>query len=317
MSDKLVGRTNVEDHYHERRIRSKQRFVIKQIEENVKRNYEICYQAIIDMMFECHFLAALNHPSIVKIRALSNDGFYHPDSFLMIDRIHETLNKRLKRWKKKGPTFYSLPCTSTISKLRNPYGNPVSHADRRTQESLRIAYNLLSGIVYLHNAKSIIHRDLKPDNIGFDFQDELKLYDFGLAKDLRLCEKDENGLYRLTPNTGTLRYMAPEVLTGKRYNASVDLYSFGMIFWQILSLQIPFQAFDFKTFQLQVVEKRFRPKVNSLWPDSIRALIEKCWSFDLRKRPEAGAALKFIKDELVSNYGYNENDIGITCRKYY
>lgn len=57
---------------------------------------------------------------------------------------------------------------------------------------------------------SIIYRDLKPDNIGFDVRGDVKIFDFGLAKELPTSEKLADGTYNLTADTGSMRYMAPE-----------------------------------------------------------------------------------------------------------
>jgi serine/threonine protein kinase len=57
---------------------------------------------------------------------------------------------------------------------------------------------------------SIIYRDLKPDNIGFDVRGDVKIFDFGLAKEINPKKKLDDGTYNLTADTGSLRYMAPE-----------------------------------------------------------------------------------------------------------
>lgn len=62
---------------------------------------------------------------------------------------------------------------------------------------------------------SIIYRDLKPENIGFDIRGDCKLFDFGLARELRPNLKNTDGLYALTGLTGSRRYMAPEVVLCK------------------------------------------------------------------------------------------------------
>ena len=66
------------------------------------------------------------------------------------------------------------------------------------------------------------------------------LVDFGLAKEIRPEDKLDDDLYKMSGNTGSLRYMAPEVALEKPYNSSVDVYSFGILFWQITSLETPF-----------------------------------------------------------------------------
>jgi serine/threonine protein kinase len=79
-------------------------------------------------------------------------------------------------------------------------------------ETLRFGYDLALALNYLHYEWSpsihIIHRDIKPDNIGWTLDGGLKIFDFGLCVAVK-AQKDKTEQYRLTGNTGTLRYMAP------------------------------------------------------------------------------------------------------------
>ena len=101
----------------------------------------------------------------------------------------------------------------------------------------------------------VLHRDLKPDNIGFTLDGALKLIDFGLAKIVENASPLSDDVYRMSGETGSLRYMAPEVriypalsqqtsispLTPRRsqvadnlpYNHKGDVYSFGIILWEM------------------------------------------------------------------------------------
>ena len=96
---------------------------------------------------------------------------------------------------------------------------------------------------YLHN-QGIIHRDLKPANIRFDNQNIIKVLDFGLATKLSPTDKNNDRNYKLNGGVGTCRYMAPEVAKCKPYNKLADVYSFGILMWQMLSLQVPFQGYN-------------------------------------------------------------------------
>ena len=64
----------------------------------------------------------------------------------------------------------------------------------------------------------------------------------------------------MTGNTGTLRYMAPEVALGEYYNQSVDVYSFGIITWQILKGKIPFEEMNKKTFRRRLTLSTVRTR---------------------------------------------------------
>lgn len=112
-----------------------------------------------------------------------------------MDRLLDILTRTLVGWKKK-------------KNIRN--------ASRRTDfwiERITIAHDLATAFKYLHGMQ-ILYRDLKPDNIGFDVRGDVKIFDFGLARQLprgRLAD----GTYRMTGDTGSPRYMAPEVALDK------------------------------------------------------------------------------------------------------
>ncbi|ACI65481.1 predicted protein, partial [Phaeodactylum tricornutum CCAP 1055/1] len=104
------------------------------------------------------------------------------------------------------------------------------------------AYDLASALKYLHDL-NIIYRDLKPDNIGFDVRGDVKIFDFGLAREYdRSISTSADGTYKMTGDTGSPRYMAPEVALEKPYNNSVDVYSFAILTWQILEMAMPFEG---------------------------------------------------------------------------
>lgn len=138
---------------------------------------------------------------------------------------------------------------------------------------------------------------MKPDNIGFDAAGCLKLFDFGLAK--RLKEDSSEEFYLLTGNTGSLRYMAPEVALDEPYNFGVDVYSFGIILWQICSLTTPFQGYSQKTHADRVVRDGQRPKPDKTWPASWVALMEECWGQDKTARPTFAHVEQNLSDRVA------------------
>jgi polo-like kinase 1 len=94
---------------------------------------------------------------------------------------------------------------------------------------------LTDAVSYLHD-NSIIHRDLKLDNVFLDETLNVKVGDFGLATRLN------NPFATRTEQCGTLQYMAPEVVGQRRYSFSVDIWSMGVILYQLLVGKLPFQA---------------------------------------------------------------------------
>jgi serine/threonine protein kinase len=72
-------------------------------------------------------------------------------------------------------------------------------------------------------------------------RDDIKIFDFGLAKELTEGVRNTDGTYNLTEMTGSPRYMAPEVANAKPYNATCDSYSFAILLWEMVSLQVPYE----------------------------------------------------------------------------
>ena len=130
----------------------------------------------------------------------------------------------------------------------------------------------------------MIHRDLKPDNIGFTSTGHLKLFDFGLCTCVKL-RSNVNESYEMTGNTGSLRYMAPEVALKKPYNEKADVYSFAIMLWQMARDKVPFKGMTREMFMADVVVGGERPKLDKSWPRSFSNMLVKSWDPDHRMRP--------------------------------
>jgi len=133
---------------------------------------------------------------------------------------------------------------------------------------------------------------------GFNSEGELKMFDFGLAKRITAADKTDDELYNLTGNTGSLRYMAPEVALNKPYSLSVDVYSFGVLFWQLCALSVPYSGYSCKMHSEMVIGKGYRPTPDPTWPESWRSLMSKCWAADGNSRPTFDTILKTMNEEL-------------------
>uniref|UniRef100_A0A8C1HVR3 Protein kinase C n=1 Tax=Cyprinus carpio carpio TaxID=630221 RepID=A0A8C1HVR3_CYPCA len=99
------------------------------------------------------------------------------------------------------------------------------------------AAEIICGLQYLHS-KGIIYRDLKLDNVMLDIYGHIKIADFGMCKENMLGEN------RATTFCGTPDYIAPEILLGQKYSFSVDWWSFGVLLYEMLIGQSPFQGDD-------------------------------------------------------------------------
>mmetsp|Transcript_21063 Transcript_21063/g.45787 ORF Transcript_21063/g.45787 Transcript_21063/m.45787 type:complete len:731 (+) Transcript_21063:210-2402(+) len=174
-------------------------------------------------------------------------------------------------------------------------------------EVVRIARSIAEAMAYLHEeaipGSVVMHRDLKPDNIGFTLDGTVKLLDFGLSKVIENASVTSKDVYTMSGETGSLRYMAPEVAEGTPYNAAADVYSFGIILWEINSGKKPFEGLNRESFYEQVVHGGERPPIKSKWPEALSNLMQKCWDADMWNRPNFREILSALDDMVKKEKG--------------
>jgi eukaryotic-like serine/threonine-protein kinase len=105
-------------------------------------------------------------------------------------------------------------------------------------QTLDIARQICSAIVYMH-ANGVVHRDLKPENILLNAAGQVKIMDFGIALDESARRLTWSGL---SSTVGTPDYMAPEQVHGRRGDARIDIYSLGIIIYEMLTAALPYVA---------------------------------------------------------------------------
>lgn len=143
-------------------------------------------------------------------------------------------------------------------------------------EASDVMLQLTEGVAYIHE-HGIIHRDLKPDNLFYLPDGSLKIADFGIAT--RLGEKEEGDAV-----PGTVYYCAPEVLMGKPADQRSDIYSMGIIYFELLVGSIPFDGETTEEVALAHIKKHF-PEPSKLLPGLPKSL-DKIVIKATRKRPE-------------------------------
>ena len=169
------------------------RYAIKRLRNSLMG--EDILDAAIDLAREGEFLATLNHPNIIKIRGtIEVPG--DPKFALVLDRLAETLDVRINRWR--------LEKKQSKGKFMGVFGKKKKELKRLWLDRLLVGYDLSGALQYLH-ARSILHRDIKAENIGFDIRGDLKLFDLGLSKELKPCDRDADGgdVYQSSGLAGT------------------------------------------------------------------------------------------------------------------
>nr|AMM42818.1 LRR-RLK [Vernicia fordii] len=153
---------------------------------------------------------------------------------------------------------------------------------------IQLALDLSRGLSYLHS-KKIVHRDVKTENMLLDTHRTLKIADFGVARVEAQNPRD------MTGETGTLGYMAPEVLDGKPYNRRCDVYSFGICLWEIYCCDMPYPDLSFADVSSAVVRQNLRPEIPRCCPSSLAGIMRKCWDANPEKRPEMSEVVRMLE----------------------
>ncbi len=173
----------------------------------------------------------------------------------------------------------------------------ASRRETRTSEALYIIQLLLKGLDYIHTLEAldgtplnIVHRDVDPQNIFLTYQGQVKLIDFGIAKDDLQREITQVGTIK-----GKFSYIAPEVHNGKRADRRADIYSAGLVFYEILAQK---KLFDGKTLA-QVISnistKDVKADITRLKiDDRLKSIIYRMLIRDPNKR--YGSADQVLKD---------------------
>jgi serine/threonine-protein kinase len=164
-------------------------------------------------------------------------------------------------------------------------GKPLDHIMKEGKqfsvtETLNIAIQLASALDYAHQY-GIVHRDIKPSNIVFSENGSIKITDFGIA---HVESSDTTQQTQMGEVLGTPQYMSPEQVLGQKVDGRSDLFSVGVILYQLLSNQRPFKGDTVATLMFQIATEEPPPlaKVAPTVPEPLRLIVEKL----LKKQPE-------------------------------
>jgi len=236
---------------------------MKCLRPKIRSNFDQFAIGAKDLVHETAILANLDHRHIIKLHgraagSITNAFALNSSYFILLDKMSESLQDRIDSWKR------------TEEVLKGP-----------GMKQLEPALSIADAMSYLAS-KNIVFRDLKPDNVGFDRKGVLKLYDFGIAVGLPEKRKGEL-LYEMC---GTFRYMAPEVGLSFGYGTKADVYSFGVLLWEMCAWTKPYPTVtSFDEFERYVFMGGKRPMIKEFWPKTLKEMISSCWSAAPSERP--------------------------------
>uniref|UniRef100_A0A8C8CKS0 Mitogen-activated protein kinase kinase kinase 12 n=1 Tax=Oncorhynchus tshawytscha TaxID=74940 RepID=A0A8C8CKS0_ONCTS len=155
----------------------------------------------------------------------------------------------------------------------------VLRAGRNITPSLLIdwAMGIAGGMNYLHLHK-IIHRDLKSPNMLITHDDLVKISDFGTSKEL--IDKSMKMSF-----AGTVAWMAPEVIRNEPVSEKVDIWSFGVVLWEMLTGEVPYKDVDSSAIIWGVGNNSLNLPIPKSCPDGFKILLRQCWNCKPRNRP--------------------------------
>jgi serine/threonine protein kinase len=273
-------------------------YALKSLRPKTKESEQSFRIGASDLALEGSILARLNHENIVQLHGVLGYGCISDTAeeyFLILDLLlADTLKDRMLQWRRDNNS-------SKASLLLLPRRSQHLKSSAVLGRLERVAVGLVNGMKYLHD-NNVVLRDLKPDNVGFDENGKVKLFDFGFAREVHACDPNEIA--------GSLRYMSPENMHGNPAGLAGDVYSFGVLLWELCTLEKPYEKFELQKdlFQKVAVEQ-WRPSLRSIKSKPLRDLIKWCWDAIPENRPTFTEIQKDLEAILISESSSSEDDI--------
>jgi serine/threonine protein kinase len=177
------------------------------------------------------------------------------------------------------------------------------------ESALLVLHQITTALNHAHNS-GIIHRDLKPENIMISNEGQIKLMDFGIS---RIVENP--GITTTGQILGSPAFMAPEIIKGKVAGKPADIFSLGILLYQLSTGVLPFQGSNPHAVLIKIAESEY-PDPESINPEIgtlVAKLINKCLSLSPEDRPESTEVLMELIEEILGYSGLEARNIPKLC----
>eukprot|EP00186_Timspurckia_oligopyrenoides_P000119 CAMPEP_0182443668 /NCGR_PEP_ID=MMETSP1172-20130603/2344_1 /TAXON_ID=708627 /ORGANISM="Timspurckia oligopyrenoides, Strain CCMP3278" /LENGTH=1106 /DNA_ID=CAMNT_0024639021 /DNA_START=28 /DNA_END=3348 /DNA_ORIENTATION=- len=261
---------------------------------------------------EIELLSQLRHPNVLLymgaclapdkpfciVTEFYNGGSVHD----LLSEFRHQLQKHIKK---------SSHSTQRLTKSRALY----------PREALHLCIGVARGMLYLHSSTpTILHRDLKTFNILVDrTRNHCVICDFGLSRlgelsggtgtnpsgeagnDATTSRQSVSRHGSLGGTVGTPYTMAPEIMEGEIYTPAADVYSFGIVLWEMWTGRVPFEGLKPIQLMFQVFSENARPNITpeDCFHPIVESLMEKCWSQEKNQRPNFEEILEILESEQL------------------
>lgn len=232
---------------------------------------------------EAQTAASLNHPNICTIFEIDEEG---ENLFIAMEYVE---GESLKDIIQKGPL--------------------------KMESVLDIALQIADGLKEAHE-EGVVHRDIKSSNILLTKKGQAKIMDFGLAKPLKEADITETATIM-----GTVAYMSPEQASGEAFDHRTDIWSFGVVLYEMLSGQLPFGGEHQQLILYSILHKNPQPIANMPYPVPIdlERIIQKCLEKDPSERyqraDELAEDLRILKKETETGVVPSRKKLRVKARR--
>jgi len=176
-------------------------------------------------------------------------------------------------------------------------GEIVNEKPVMLKRAVKFGIDIATGMAVAHQA-GIVHRDLKPANILIDNDGLLKIVDFGVAA---AQTQGDTQLTKTGYVIGSPKYMAPEQILGKKVDERADIYSLGVILYEMFAGVPPYSRGDHMSVMYQHVQGKARPPIdiNKELPLELNNLVMKCMALDKAKRAQSMDELRLSLEKFL------------------